>query len=191
MEQPPPVFVPLLGMVVVIKAEDAAESGRRSATRTASHLAAKVDELAVPSCTVADDITDSPIAWVALTIDCPDAEVQERLQHFYAQALGGNIVSGSVRARGWLLIFAVTPDYRPPTWPVGEVPKQMHFEWMVEDLDAAVRTMQGLGATLAAYQGPEDGGLRVMFDPAGHPFCVASTAGVTPVFRDEAIRQHR
>lgn len=31
----------------------------------------------------------SPVAWVALTIDCPDAEVQERLRHFYAQALKG------------------------------------------------------------------------------------------------------
>ena len=143
------------------------------------------------SCAVANDITSSPVAWVALTIDCPDAEVQERLRHFYAQALGGEIVSGSVRARGWLLIFEVIPDYKPPTWPVGETPKQMHFEWMVEDLESAVGTLQGLGATLAASQRPEDGGLRVMLDPAGHPFCVASTAGVTPVFRDEGTRQYR
>ncbi len=33
--------------------------------------------------------------------------MQERLRHFYAQALGGEVVSGSVRARGWLLIFEV------------------------------------------------------------------------------------
>ena len=100
-------------------------------------------------------------------------------------------MSASVRARGWLLIFEVIPDYAPPTWPVGETPKQIHFEWMVEDLEAAVGTLQGLGATLAANQRPEDGGLRVMLDPAGHPLCVASTAGVMPVFRDEAIRQYR
>ncbi len=146
-------------------------------------------------CNVAADITTSPVAspvaWVALTIDCPDAKVQERLRHFYAQALGGEVVSGSVRARGWLLIFEVITDYKPPTWPLGETPKQMHFEWMVEDLESAVGTLQSLGATLAEYQRPEDGGLRVMLDPAGHPFCVATTTGVTPMFRDEASRQHR
>lgn len=60
-------------------------------------------------------MTISPVVWVALTIDCPDAEVQERLRHFYAQALDGEIVAGSVRARGWLLIFDVIADYKPPT----------------------------------------------------------------------------
>ena len=104
---------------------------------------------AVSACNMTTEITTSPVAWVALTIDCPDAEVQERLRHFYAAALGGEVVSGSVRARGLLLIFDVITDYKPPTWPLGETPKQMHFEWMVEDLDSAVRTLQGLGATLA------------------------------------------
>jgi len=133
--------------------------------------------------------TASPVAWVALTIDCPTAEVQERLRRFYAKALGGEVVSGSVRARGWLLNFDVIPDYKAPTWPLGERPKQMHFEWMVEDLDGAVTALQRLGATLAEYQRPGDDGLRVMLDPAGHPFCVATTAGVFAPFRDEASRQ--
>ena len=133
----------------------------------------------------------SPVAWVALTIECPDVEAQERLRHFYAQALGGQVVSGSVRARGWLLIFQVIAHYKRPTWPVGDTPKQMHFEWMVEDPESAVDTLLSLGATLAEYQRPQDGGLRVMLDPVGHPICVASTAGVTPVFRDEASRQRR
>lgn len=133
----------------------------------------------------------SPVSWVALTIECPDAEAQERLCHFYAHALGGKVVSGSVRARGWLLIFQVIADYKPPTWPVGDTPKQMHFEWMVEDVGSAVDTLLSLGATLAEYQHPQDGSLRVMLDPVGHPFCVASAAGVTPVFRGEASRQRR
>lgn len=117
--------------------------------------------------------------------------MEERLRRFYSQALGGEVVSGSVRARGWLFIFAVISDYKPPTWPSGETPKQMHFELMVEDLDDAVSTLEGMGATLADYQRPEDGGVRVMLDPAGHPFCVATTAGVPPEFRDEASRQQR
>jgi catechol 2,3-dioxygenase-like lactoylglutathione lyase family enzyme len=117
--------------------------------------------------------------------------MQERLRRFYSQALGGEVVSGAVRARGWLFIFEVIPDYKPPTWPVGNTPKQMHFELMVGDLDSAVSALQGMGATLAEYQRPEDGGLRVMLDPAGHPFCVATAANVTPVFLDEASRQQR
>ena len=138
-------------------------------------------------------MTISPVVWIALTIDCPDAEVQERLRHFYAEALGGELVSGSVRARGWLMIFEVIPDYRPPTWPAGDTPKQMHFEWMVEDLQAAVDAMLSLGATLAEYKRPEDRGFRVMLDPTPRPAgsgttspigCSASTAGApTPVSR--------
>lgn len=100
----------------------------------------------------------SPIAWVALTIDCPDAEVEERLRRFYAEALGGEVVPGAVRARGYLFIFKVIADYKPPTWPVREVPKQMHFEFMVDDLDHAVTAPQGMGAAPADYQRSEDGG---------------------------------
>ncbi len=55
----------------------------------------------------------------------PEPGGVERLRHFYSQALGGEVVSGSVRARGWLLIFEVITDYKPPTWPLGETPKQM------------------------------------------------------------------
>jgi hypothetical protein len=133
----------------------------------------------------------SPVSWVALTLDCPSAEVQERLCQFYALALGGEIVSGSVRARGWLFIFEVIADYKPPTWPDGEVPKQMHFEFMVEDLQGAVSALQSMGATLADYRRPGDDGVRVMLDPAGHPFCVATAADVAPIFFDEARRQWR
>lgn len=137
------------------------------------------------------DTTTPSIAWVALTIDCPNPAVQEQLRHFYAQALDGELVAGSVRARGWLLIFDVIDDYKRPTWPTGDTPKQMHFEWMVEDLNSAVETLLGLGATLAEHQHPTNAGVLVMLDPAGHPFCVATTAGVSSAFRDEASRQLR
>lgn len=126
-----------------------------------------------------------------MTIDCPTVEVAARLCRFYAEAMGGEVVAGSVRARGWLFIFDVIADYKTPTWPVGGTPKQMHFEWMAENLDAAVTALQHLGATLAEFQRPEDDGARVMLDPAGHPFCVATAAGVSEPFRDEASRQHR
>ncbi|CAA9352212.1 MAG: hypothetical protein AVDCRST_MAG07-3102 [uncultured Frankineae bacterium] len=80
-------------------------------------------------------------------------------------------------------------DYQPPTWPSAETPKQIHFEWMVENLEAAVAALQGFGATLAAQQSRDDPELRVMLDPAGHPLCLMSTRSVIPAFRDEAARQ--
>ena len=47
---------------------------------------------------------------------------------------------------------------------------QLHLEVEVSDLDAAVEHAVELGATLAAYQPQDD--VRVMLDPAGHPFCL-------------------
>jgi hypothetical protein len=40
----------------------------------------------------------------------------------------------------------------------------------VDDLPAAVDTAVGLGATVAEFQPQDDN--RVLFDPAGHPFCL-------------------
>lgn len=133
-----------------------------------------------------------PVAWIALTIDCgSDEDVQEQLRQFYAAALGGEIVAGSVRARGLLLNFSPMPDYRRPTWPSEETPKQMHFEWTVDDLEGAVERLQQLGATLSEHQNPKDPELRVLLDPVGHPFCVMTTTSVLPEFRDEASFQQR
>lgn len=44
----------------------------------------------------------------------------------------------------------------------------MHLDIKVDDLDAAVVHALAAGARLAAHQARED--LRVMIDPAGHPF---------------------
>ena len=78
----------------------------------------------MPRCAVSTDDQSlqvaSPVAWIALTIDCPNAQVQGRLCQFYSSALGGEVVSGAVRARGWLFIFEVISDYKPPTWPTGD-----------------------------------------------------------------------
>lgn len=131
----------------------------------------------------------SPVEFIALTLDCADAESQERLRTFYADALGGEVVEGSVRTRGLLLSFQALPSYKPPSWPAAGA--QMHFEWAVEDLDAALRWLQALGASLAEHHDPEDLGMRVMLDPAGHPFCVMTKSSVRPAFREEAKYQQR
>ena len=43
-------------------------------------------------------------------------------------------------------------DYRPPTWPEADVPKQFHLDLAVTDLQAAVDEAERLGATQTAFQ---------------------------------------
>ena len=52
----------------------------------------------------------------------------------------------------------------------------MHFEIEAPDVPAAVAHATSLGATEAGWQPPDrdQATLRVMLDPAGHPFCLWS-----------------
>ena len=47
---------------------------------------------------------------------------------------------------------------------------QVHLDVGVADVAAAVSDAEELGATLATFQPQDD--VRVMLDPAGHPFCL-------------------
>jgi hypothetical protein len=62
--------------------------------------------------------------------------------------------------------------YEPPVWPPepGKPGMQLHLEVQVSDLEAAVEHAVELGATPAEFQPQDD--VRVMLDPAGHPFCL-------------------
>jgi hypothetical protein len=51
----------------------------------------------------------------------------------------------------------------------------MHFDFQVGDLDSAVADAVALGATVAGHQ-PQDH-VRVLLDPAGHPFCLCRDDG--------------
>ena len=66
--------------------------------------------------------------------------------------------------------------YEPPVWPeqTGRQAKMMHFEVLVDGLDAAVDLVARCGGTQAAHQPADRDGarIRVMLDPAGHPFCL-------------------
>jgi len=57
----------------------------------------------------------------------------------------------------------------------GEQRPMMHFDFQVGDLDSAVAEAVALGATVAGHQ-PQDN-VRVLFDPAGHPFCLCRDEG--------------
>ena len=62
--------------------------------------------------------------------------------------------------------------YVRPRWPAGPGEQQMmlHLDFQVTDLEAEVARAVGLGAQLCEYQPQAD--VRVMLDPAGHPFCL-------------------
>jgi hypothetical protein len=70
------------------------------------------------------------------------------------------------------LSFQYEPGYTRPVWPPapGAQEMMMHLDVAVEDLDAAVAWALAGGATVADHQ-PQDH-VRVMLDPAGHPFCL-------------------
>ena len=51
----------------------------------------------------------------------------------------------------------------------------MHFDFQVGDLESAVEDAVALGARLAGEQPQED--VRVLLDPAGHPFCLVLDEG--------------
>jgi catechol 2,3-dioxygenase-like lactoylglutathione lyase family enzyme len=126
--------------------------------------------------------------WGGVCIDCADAD---ELAAFYGRLLGWQITARDtpdtrLGGTGWVSIrdpaggvslsFQAEEWYEPPVWP--EEPdaqaKMLHFEIAVDDLDAAVAFAVEAGATVAPHQ-PRDrdpNQLRVMLDPAGHPFCL-------------------
>jgi hypothetical protein len=107
-------------------------------------------------------------------LDCSDPEP---LARFWAELLGGVVEFTSddfcaVRTgNGWITTVRIA-DYAPPTWPDPAVPKQIHLDLSVSDLDAAHAEAVRLGARSADEQ-PEPDRWRVLFDPAGHPFCLS------------------
>ena len=121
------------------------------------------------------------VRWVRVTVDCDDAEA---LAAFYARILGWEVHArdgvGWVQLRdpsgGVGLNVQMEAWYERPRWPevAGSPTKMMHFELVVDDLDAAVDLVVEAGGTEASPQ-PLDRDprrMRVMLDPAGHPFCL-------------------
>ncbi|MER5640911.1 VOC family protein [Kitasatospora sp. NPDC002227] len=90
--------------------------------------------------------------------------------HFGHEEPGTTVVAAS--PQGPFLVFQEAAGYQRPVWPPvdGAQRPMMHLDFQVGDLDPAVAEAQALGATLAEYQPQEH--VRVLFDPAGHPFCL-------------------
>jgi catechol 2,3-dioxygenase-like lactoylglutathione lyase family enzyme len=125
----------------------------------------------------------------SVTIGAPDPRA---LAAFYARLLDTEVRvaeparPGRPAEDGWAqlrttgdhgsltLNFEYEEHYQPPTWPSrdGEPQIQEHLDIWVDDLPASVDWALECGATLAEFQ-PQDS-VRVMVDPAGHPFCLFS-----------------
>jgi hypothetical protein len=110
-----------------------------------------------------------------VALDCADPT---RLGEFWAYMLGGDVivVSDDVVAvrTPWVWLTALrVANYTPPTWPSDDVPKQMHLDLAVTDLDEAAVEAERHGARPASEQ-PAPDRWRVLLDPAGHPFCLTN-----------------
>jgi catechol 2,3-dioxygenase-like lactoylglutathione lyase family enzyme len=109
----------------------------------------------------------------AVSIDCGDPSVSA---DFYRKLLDAEVFYESadfvaLKGAGIMLTLQRVDNYVPPVWPDGGVPKQLHLEFAVADLDAAERQVLELGARRAQVQ-PNPDRWRVLLDPAGHPFCL-------------------
>ena len=119
--------------------------------------------------------------WWGTAIEAPDPA---GLAAFYADLLGWTIgyvgpgTSIVAAPEGSIyIVFQEAADFERPVWPPegGRQRPMMHFDFQVADLDAGVAEAVALGATLAEHQPQEH--VRVLFDPAGHPFCLCLDEG--------------
>jgi catechol-2,3-dioxygenase len=114
--------------------------------------------------------------WWGVVLDAPDAVA---LAGFYVSVLGWPMVKAedgwaaiAVPGTSSYLAFQTAEGYVRPAWPNADGRQQMmmHIDVAVDDLTAAVAHAVELGAAVAGFQPQED--VRVLLDPAGHPFCL-------------------
>ena len=119
-------------------------------------------------------------------LDCKDPH---ELAKFYAALLeweiafdyeeyAGVYAPGTAQGTYPCIAFQRNPEYKPPVWPEEpEAQQQMaHIDFAVNDLEKAVQHAIHCGATIADKQ--FDDHWRVLFDPAGHPFCLCLNQAV-------------
>jgi hypothetical protein len=114
--------------------------------------------------------------WWGVVLDAPDVAV---LTKFYSELRGWpiwrqdeNDAALDLGEGVAYLAIQRNPDYVRPVWP-GEAGRQqmmLHLDFEVTDLQAEVARAVALGAELPDHQPQED--VRVLLDPAGHPFCL-------------------
>jgi catechol 2,3-dioxygenase-like lactoylglutathione lyase family enzyme len=119
----------------------------------------------------------------AITLDCPNPL---RLARFYQKITGWElfasnddfiVLAGDDNVR---LDFQRVTNHQPSPWPDPAAPRRVHLDFRVEHLDQAEAHLLNLGAVRPDFQ-PGGQRFRVLLDPAGHPFCLATKeAAATP-----------
>jgi len=119
--------------------------------------------------------------WWGTAIEAPEPLT---LATFYSELLGWPFAHQEPEAAilaapegSIYVVFQKATDYQAPVWPPidGAQRPMMHFDFQVGDLESAVVEAVALGATVAKHQPNEN--VRVLFDPAGHPFCLCRDDG--------------
>ena len=116
---------------------------------------------------------------IGVCFDCLNANA---LADFYVKLTGWNKEISSVEwaalrtPEGMLLVFQTVENYEPPVWPwqSGKQQQMAHIDFLVDDLPEAEALAVQLGAKKSDIQYYDTS--TVMFDPAGHPFCLSTVA---------------
>lgn len=115
---------------------------------------------------------------LGVVLDCKDAD---SLANFYAQVFNWE---KTVSADGWaaiqtpqgiVLAFQSSEEYNPPVWPSTTHNQQQmtHIDFKVHNLSEAVDHAIACGAKKSSQQYFDTS--VVLFDPAGHPFCLVQS----------------
>lgn len=116
-----------------------------------------------------------------LVVDCSNAEelctFYEKLLEWKRTSLFGHPAVISENGVMFAFVQEESVAYTPCVWPevAGKQQKQIHFDFLVPDVPAAVAKAESLGAVKAPDQYGGDN-FTTMFDPAGHPFCLCKEA---------------
>ncbi|WP_107656092.1 VOC family protein [Nocardia suismassiliense] len=110
----------------------------------------------------------------SVVLDCPEPR---KLAQFYVDLLGLELTDDeddswvvTVDSEGRRIVFQRSPEYKPPRFPDPEASQQIHFDVLVDDIEAAEPKALALGAKLV--QPNDDDQFRVYADPVGHIFCL-------------------
>ena len=114
--------------------------------------------------------------WWGVVLEAPDGPA---LARFYSRLTGWPISTeepdgAAIQVPGThsYLSFDSSPGFEPPVWPAepGRQRQMLHLDIAVDNLAAATADALQMGARLAEFQPQYD--VRVLLDPAGHPFCL-------------------
>lgn len=120
--------------------------------------------------------------WLKIAGTVLSARDARGLAQFYSELLGWPMRGDEP---GWVVVraddvshglsFHEDVEFVAPVWPSRPDAQQMmvHLDIGTDDMPTAVAWALECGATLAAHQPQDD--VRVMLDPAGHPFCLFPT----------------